>query len=284
MRGVPQPPLAGLAPPGQLFAPYSRIVSSIRSRVPSATGCSSDLSTRDEGSSSASSAASCPPVPHSAPATAAGVAPAGKTENRSASSRSAGVSSSQLHSTTARSVRCRGSAVRLPPVSGRNRSASRQGDLGERQRPQPGGGELDRQRKPVKPPHDVGDQRARRGVEREIRADRHRPVGEQAHGGILAERRDDEKRLPGDGRLSACRHDPQPRAALEQRVRQLSAHQYDKVLAVVEDEQGAGIGKAVKQPGSRVPGGNPLCAVREQARFPQPDRAEQSNSVRRRHR
>ena len=35
------------------------------------------------------------------------------------------VSRSQLHSTTARSVWCRGSAVRLPPVSSRNRSDSR---------------------------------------------------------------------------------------------------------------------------------------------------------------
>ena len=54
------------------------------------------------------------------------------------------------------------------------------GYLGERQRPQPGGGELDRQRKAVKPPDDVGDQRAGLAVEGEIRADRRCPVGEQA--------------------------------------------------------------------------------------------------------
>ena len=53
------------------------------------------------------------------------VAPAGNTASRSASSRSSGASRSQLHSTTARSVRWRGMAVRLPPVSSRNRLDSR---------------------------------------------------------------------------------------------------------------------------------------------------------------
>ena len=40
-------------------------------------------------------------------------------------SRSSAASRSQLHSTTARRVRCRGMAVRLPPVSSRKRSESR---------------------------------------------------------------------------------------------------------------------------------------------------------------
>ena len=53
-----------------------------------------------------------------------GVTPAGKTARRAA--RPLGlVSRSQLQSTTARSVRCRGSAARLPPVSSRKRSSRR---------------------------------------------------------------------------------------------------------------------------------------------------------------
>ena len=111
-------------------------------------------------------------------------------------------------------------------------------------------------------------------VEREIRADRRRAVGEQAHGGIFVKRRDDEQRLPGDAeRLPAGRHDPQPRAVRQQRVRQVGAR-VDEVLAVVEDEQGAGIGQAVEQPGPCVAAGDPLRAVRQQARLPQADRAE----------
>ncbi len=50
--------------------------------------------------------------------------PAGNTATRCASSRSGSVSRSQLQSTTARSVRWRSSAVRLPPVSRRKRSSS----------------------------------------------------------------------------------------------------------------------------------------------------------------
>ena len=49
----------------------------------------------------------------------------GRPRAASASRRSSSVSRSQLQATTARSVRCRGSAVRLPPVSSRNRSSSR---------------------------------------------------------------------------------------------------------------------------------------------------------------
>ncbi len=58
-------------------------------------------------------------------------------------------SRSQLHSTTARSVWWRGSAVRLPPVSSRNRSSEPGGDLLGGQRAQPGGGQLDGQRHAV---------------------------------------------------------------------------------------------------------------------------------------
>ena len=59
------------------------------------------------------------------PTALCGVTPAGKTASRSASVRSGSVSRSQLQSTTARSVRWRGSAVRLPPVSSWKRSSRR---------------------------------------------------------------------------------------------------------------------------------------------------------------
>ena len=70
------------------------------------------------------------------------------------SARSASSSRSQLQSTTARSVWCRGSAVRLPPVSSRNRSSSRSATCAGGHRPQPGRGQLDRQRHAVQRPAD----------------------------------------------------------------------------------------------------------------------------------
>jgi hypothetical protein len=59
------------------------------------------------------------------PAAASGVIVPGNTASRSASRRSWSSSRSQLQATTARSVRCRGSAVRLPPVGSWNRSPKR---------------------------------------------------------------------------------------------------------------------------------------------------------------
>ena len=56
---------------------------------------------------------------------AASVAPPGKMASRLASTCSGSDSSSQLQSTTARSVWCRGTAVRLPPVSSSNLASSR---------------------------------------------------------------------------------------------------------------------------------------------------------------
>jgi hypothetical protein len=56
---------------------------------------------------------------------AARVAPPGKTASLRASTCSDADSRSQLQSTTARSVRCWGSAVRLPPVSNPNLSSRR---------------------------------------------------------------------------------------------------------------------------------------------------------------
>jgi len=82
-----------------------------------------DLSTRPDSAGSTwagdsrSSAQTCSAM--------ASVAPAGKTASLRASTCSAGSSRFQLQSTTARSVRCLGNAVRLPPVSSANLSSSR---------------------------------------------------------------------------------------------------------------------------------------------------------------
>ena len=86
-------------------------------------------------------------------ATAAGVAPAGKTENRSASSPPLG-GGEQLPAPLD------DGAQRAVPWQRRAAAAGEQpelvgeptGDLGERQCPQPGGGALDRQREAIKPP------------------------------------------------------------------------------------------------------------------------------------
>ena len=80
----------------------------------------SDLSTRSASSSSTSSAGR----PHTR-AAASRVAPPAKTVSRRASVRSSSRRRSQLHSTTARSVRCRGAFVRSPRDSSRNRSSRR---------------------------------------------------------------------------------------------------------------------------------------------------------------
>jgi len=88
-----------------------------------------DLSARPVSTSRTAPAGSSPPgVLGSSPQTcsaAASVAPPGSGASRRASTRSGFDSRSQLHSTTARSVWCRGSAVRLPPVSTANLSSSR---------------------------------------------------------------------------------------------------------------------------------------------------------------
>ncbi len=93
-----------------------------------------------------------------------------KTASRCSRRRSGFSSRSQLHSTTASRVRWRGSAVRLPPVSSRNRSSSRAGDLLGRHRPQPRGGQLDGQRQAVQPPADGDDGADGVGVDDEARA------------------------------------------------------------------------------------------------------------------
>ena len=153
-------------------------------------------------------------------------------------------------------------------------------DLGQRQRPEPGGGQFDRQRQPVQAPDDVDDEGDRLVVDLETGADRGRALGEQPDGREadrllggnpghrLAERRDRQQRFAGDAeRLPAGGDDPQPRAVAEQFVRQVRAG-VDEVLAVVEHEQGVRVGQAVKQPGSRVAVARPLRRRRAAAEGP----------------
>ena len=83
----------------------------------------SDRSTSAQSRSKTSSAST--PSPAQTSSTAARVAPGGKTDRRRASRRSGSLSRSQLQSTTARSVRWRPAAARLPPVRRRKRSCRR---------------------------------------------------------------------------------------------------------------------------------------------------------------
>ena len=99
------------------------------------------------------------PDPHTASAASRSKPPA-NTDRRPAAPARRRSSSEYDQPTVARSVCCRASAVRLPPVSSRNRWSSRSARLAERQRPQPGRGQLDRQRQPVQPPADRHHQRA----------------------------------------------------------------------------------------------------------------------------
>ncbi|HXL96168.1 MAG TPA: hypothetical protein VN969_45235 [Streptosporangiaceae bacterium] len=84
---------------------------------------STDLSASAVSTSSTSSLLTEPPAQTAVAASS--VAPPEKPEKRRHSACSASSSRSQLQSTTARSVWCLGSAVRLPPVSSRKRSSSR---------------------------------------------------------------------------------------------------------------------------------------------------------------
>ena len=198
----------------------------------------------------------------------------------------AGVSRSQLHSTTARSVRCRGRAVRLPPVSSRKRSFSRRAIsasgsvLSLAAASSIASGSPSRRRTMSMTRATVSSLTSKPGLTAAARSANSRTAGKPTascggHAGQgLAERRDRQQRLAGDAeRLAAGGDDPQPRAVAEQLVGQVRAG-VDEVLAVVEHEQGVGVGQAVEQPGSRVPAGRPLSAVEQRPRLPQADRAE----------
>jgi len=107
--------------------PYARTVSSIRYRAAVPSGLPAtpriDLSTRPDSAGSTTADGSSPSA--QTRSAAASVAPPGKMASLRASTCSAADSRSQLQSTTARSVLCRGSAARLPPVSSANLSSRR---------------------------------------------------------------------------------------------------------------------------------------------------------------
>ena len=260
--------------------PYSRIVSSMRHRAARRPPrCSSDLST-SEPSRSATSGRDSRPVGRSTAAALsadrAGREDGEPLEQHRAPARS---SRSQLHSTTARSVRCRGSAVRLPPVSSRKRSDSRAGDLGQRQRPQPGRGELDGQRQAVQAAHDLDDRRHRGVVDREVGAGGRGAVGEQPHRRVLERHRGDAASgagWPSGGtastsspmmrqRLAAGGQDAQLRAAAEQLLGQRRGG-VDEVLAVVEHQHRVPVGRGRRPAAPRRLRRAPLPA-RRSSRF-----------------
>ena len=112
------------------------------------------------------------------------------------------------------------------PGSSRNRSASRRGDLGQRQHPQPGRGQLDGQRQPVQPADDldhagdvvVVEQRSPGGRAR-ARSSTAGPPGsrprscERQRPRAAGQRREGAQRLAGDAqRLPAGGEHPHPRA------------------------------------------------------------------------
>ena len=148
-----------------------------------------------------------------------------------ASRRSSSVSSSQLQSTTARSVRWRGSAVRLPPVSRRKRSSRRSASSSsgsERSRAAASSSASGRpsSRRQISTTARRASSTAKLGVRRRRRG--RRTAGPRGARAPLALARagsraaDGGDALAGDGqRLAAGGHDPQPRAGGEQPLGQL---------------------------------------------------------------
>ena len=171
----------------------------------------------------------------------------------------------------ARSVCCRSSAVRLPPVSSRNRWSQPAVQLGQRHRPQPGRGQLDRQRHPVQPPAHRHHQRGGLLIHGQGDAAGPGPVHQQRHrirgpgrrrtGVAGAGQR--QGRHPIDGlaadaqRLAAGGQQVHPRAAPHDRLRGLGAAA-DQVLAVVHHDQHIlqrqGVQQRLQRQLARLPG------------------------------
>jgi hypothetical protein len=118
---------------------------------------------------------------------------------------------------------------------------------GQRQRPQPGRGELDGQRQPVQPPADRHDQRDRLGIDGQASTLCSRSVDEQHDrvAGLRSRRAgsgERQRRHPVDGlaadaeRLAAGDQQMHPRAAPRDGIGGLSAGA-DQVLAVVQHDQ-----------------------------------------------
>ena len=196
-----------------------------------------------------------------------GVAPAGNTDSRRARRRSGSLSRSQLQSTTARRVRWRPAAARLPAGEQAEAVVQAVGELLERHRAQPRRGELDRERQAVDAAADVRHDRRRRLVEREVGRGRRGALREQAAPpppprsgptGASAS-----PPMPSGSRLVARIR--RPRAAGEQAVGQLGRGD-DDVLAVVEDEQRIAGAERIEQARLRIGG---RCAPVGQRRLAQ---------------
>ncbi len=159
------------------------------------------------------------------------------------------------------------------------------GDLGQRQGAQPRRGQLDRQRQAVQPAHDLDHGRDRRLVDGEIGADGGCPVGEQAgcgepehvgdchvRGG-LGQGRHREQHLADDAqRLAAGGQDPQQRTPGEQQVGQ-ARDSVEKMLAVVQHDDGRSVGESLDQPADRV-ATDPFGGLVQQVRLAQTERAQ----------
>ena len=192
------------------------------------------------------------------------VAPAGKTARRWASVRSFSSSRSQLHSTTARNVRCRGIAVRLPPVSSRKRSSIlaaivATGSTRSRAAASSIASGRPSSRRTIsttaptvassttKPALAAAARSAKSWTDADGHRLRRRGVDRRQ-----SKRRDCAERLTGDvERLPTRGEDPDPRASGEQIVDQLRRSR-DHVLAVVDDEQDIGLGEGGEQAAGRV--------------------------------
>ena len=159
----------------------------------------------------------------------------------------------------ARSVCCRGSAARDPPVSSANRSIEAGVQLGRGHHPQPGRGQLDGQRDAIQPPADPPGHLGGRHVPGQRHPLGGGAVGQQPHRlagpdrrGVVAVGRGAQRRhpvhpLPADAqRLTAGRQQRQVRAVPQQRVGELGAS-VDEVLAVVQHHQQAALADRLHQ-------------------------------------
>ena len=255
----------------------------MRYRSPAPASCSNDLSSRSASSSGTASGASCASL-HTAVALAT-VTPAGNTATRSASSRSSSVSSSQLHSTTARSVRCRGNAVRLPPVSSRKRSDNRSAtSLIDIARSRAAASSIASGKPSSRRTISTTAPMVRSSMTTSGRAAAARSANSRTAGnssanstplpvGRLAERRHGEHDLADDAeRFAAGREHAHVRAQPEQVFGQARTR-VDHVLAVVEHDHRGLVGEHVGEPGLGVLRRGRGAAI-EQVLLAQSERAE----------
>ena len=131
-------------------------------------------------------------------AAASSVHPSANTDSASTSSRSESLSSPKLHSTVARSVRWRSGRSTGPVPSASRTFSSRANSVTGGSSRVRGRRELDREGQPVEAATDLRDGGGVRVVQREVVADRPRPIHEETH---CRQRRELlERRAPGERR------------------------------------------------------------------------------------